>query len=220
MLFEKISKDKKIIDIYSQISQLEDHKKEWAHHNYEHVMNVAEMMRKIMLHLKYDEAFIDEALVAAILHDIGCLEGKENHPYRSYEFTKQYLITNNIKLNNELLVLEAIKNHSAGFDTDNIITLTLILCDKLDIKYTRLAKEGYKVNGIRQLQYIKDIDMIIEDNYLNINFVCEKAINLNELESFYFTKKLFKAIKSFSTKLNLIPKITINNDIWDFCIET
>ena len=104
------------------------------------------------------------------------------------------------------MVLEAIKNHSDGFDSDNIIQLVIILADKIDIKKSRISKDGCLVEGNRQYQYIDDIQFEIEDNNFCINFVCDKKFNLDELNDYYFTKKVFKAIRAFSNRLNLTNK--------------
>src|SRR5690625_5962562 len=62
-----------------------------------------------------------------LFRSTGAAEGKENHAYKSYEFARKYLERNNIKFSNIDLVLEAIKIHSDGFETNNIIALALIL---------------------------------------------------------------------------------------------
>ena len=45
-------------------------------------------------------------------------------------------------------ILNSIKNHSDGFDSKELMTLALIVSDKLDITKSRLAKEGYNIDGI------------------------------------------------------------------------
>ena len=95
----------------------------------------------------------------------------------------------------------------------------MILSDKLDIKYTRVAKEGYNVKGMRELQYIKDILVDIKENNLEIKFLCDRKINKKELEEFYFIIKVFKAIISFSKKMNLNPKVLFNNIEWQMFKE-
>lgn len=212
--FRQINKDKKIIEIYNQISEFEDLDKGWAYHNLDHVRNVANLVEILLKKLNYDVDFIDEAKVAALLHDVGAIEGKYNHAQRSYEFTKAYLKDNNILLDNEEQVLEAIKIHSDGFDSDNIIALALILSDKLDIKYTRVATEGYNVKGMREIQYINDILIDIKNQNLEINFICDDNINKKELEEFYFTLKVFKSIIAFSKKMCLTPKVLFNDLEW------
>ncbi len=213
--FNKICSDKEIIEIYRKINEYEEAEGGFAYHDYNHVNNVASYCEEILRALKYDEDFIYEAKIAAILHDTGCIDGKENHAYRSYEFAKKYLKEKNIPLKNEKLVLDAIKNHSEGFITDNIIQLVIILADKIDIKKSRIGKLGREVEGNRQYQYINDIQFEITNNNFYINFICDEKINLEELNNYYFTKKVFKAIKAFSNKLNLTPKVSINNKIWE-----
>ena len=213
--FKIIRNDKEIIEIYNKISEYEDNRKGWAHHDLAHVSNVAELVEKLLHNLNYDSDLIEEAKIAAILHDVGCLEGKEGHALRSYEYAKEYFKKKEMELKYKELVLEAIKIHSDGFDTNNIIALALILSDKLDIKYTRVAKEGYNIKGMKELQFIKDILIDIHNNILEINFICDDKIKKKELEEFYFMAKVFKAIESFSIKMNLMPNVLFNYKKWN-----
>lgn len=212
--YELVKSDNDIIKIYNEVNDYENREKQMAYHDYNHVINVSRMVRELLESLNYDKDFIDEAQVAAVLHDTGCTEGKEDHEIRSYEFAKDYLKKNNIQLKNKDMVLEAIKNHRNGFDTDNIITLTLILADKLDIKKTRVTREGCNVIGNRQYQYVNDINLKIDQNNLKVYFDCDEQMNLKEVEEYYFTSKVFKAIRSFSDKMKLKPDVFINNEKW------
>ena len=212
--YDIVSNDKDILDIYNRINKYEIKEGQRAYHNFNHVINVSKTVKQILEALNYEEDFIDEAQVAAILHDTGCLEGKEDHEIRSFEYAKKYLEDKNIKLKNKEMILEAIKDHRNGFDTDNIITLALIFADKLDIKKTRITPEGCKIIGNRQFQYINDINVKIDDKSLNVYFTCDNQIDLTELEEYYFTSKVFKAIKSFSKEMNLKPDVFINNEKW------
>ncbi len=213
--FEIIENDKELLEIYKKVHEHEIANKGWCHHDINHIKNVAKIAEKILKELGYSKNIIEETKIAVYLHDTGCTEGKENHPYRSYEFAKKYLKGKNIKLKNEEMVLDAIKNHSEGFDTDNIIALALILGDKLDIKHNRITEYGYTVEGNRQLQYIKDILVNIKNKTLTVKFECDEKLDKLELEKFYFTKKVFKAIIAFSNKLNLNYKIFLNNEEWN-----
>lgn len=214
-IYDKIKNDKEIIEIYQKIKEQEEKNKGMAYHDYQHVMNVTNTVEEILKKLNQKEELIEEAKIAALLHDTGCISGKEGHPVRSYEYAKDYFKRKGIGLKNEELVLEAILNHSNKFETDNIITLVLILADKMDIKKNRITKEGCKVIGNRQYQYIQDIMVDIRNHCLEINFVCDEKIDLDELEAYYFTIKVFKAIQSFSNKMNLEPKVLINGEKWN-----
>lgn len=213
--FNFVNNDEFIKVRYKQIEEYEDREKGWGYHNFDHVTNVCNWVEQLLRALKYDEGFIEEAKISAILHDTGCIEGKQNHQYRGYEFAKQYLKDNNLKLKYEDLVLEAIKLHSDGFDTDNMMALVLILSDKLDIKYNRVTIEGFKIEGMRQMQYIKEAEIQIDDGTLKINYICDDKIDIEELNNYYFIPKVFKAIKTFADKLNLSVELTLNDKPWN-----
>ena len=214
-LYELIVNDKEIIDIYNKIHDLENSDEfGYAYHDFNHVLNVANLVKQILEMLDYDGDYIYSARIAAILHDTGALQGKDGHALRSYEFAKDYFKKKNITLENIEQVLEAIKIHSDGFDTDNIIALALILADKLDIKYTRVAEAGKNIVGNRQFLNIIDIEITIENNIFIINFITTPEINVDELNNYYFTKKVFKAIESFCNEVNKDYRILMNKQVW------
>lgn len=213
-LYELIKNDPYIIDRYNKIGIKEDETLGYAYHNYTHVLNVVDTIEKLLKCLNYDKEFIEVAKIAGIMHDTGALYGKDNHTIRSYDFAIQYFKDNNISFDLIDQVLEAIKNHSSGFLTDNIITLVLILADKLDIKKTRIAKGGKNILGLRQLLYVDDIKININNNTLKVEFIADEKINLDELNDYYFIKKLFKSITSFSLKFNLSYVVLMNGKNW------
>ena len=126
-------------------------------------------------------------------------------------YAKDYLIINNIKLKHHEEVLEAIRIHSDGFDTDNIIALALIFADKLDITKDRVAHYGINVEGMRQLIYITDIKIKIEDGKLNVYLEADQKIDIKELTEFYFIQKVLKSVQAFSEKLNLGFNVYLND---------
>ena len=113
------------------------------------------------------------------------------------------------------MVLEAIKIHSNGFETDNIIALVLILVDKLDVKKTRISEVGKRIIGNRQYSHIEDIKIDINDNILKIKFITDGNIDEKELKDYYFTKKIMKAINSFSDKLKLQNIVYLDDKIFE-----
>lgn len=214
-MFQTLLNDPYIIDLYKKIEIYEDLNGGWAHHNYNHVMNVATLVEKVLSNLGYDKTFIDEAKVAALLHDIGCIEGKENHELKSYEMAKYYLETRRINLSNKDLVLDAIKMHRDCVDTDNLIALVLSFSDKLDIKHDRIAKAGLNIPGQKEMQYIKDIIVNIDNGELVVEFIADVKMNKQELENYYFMPKVFKAIENFAKVMNLNYTVTLNNHKWN-----
>ncbi len=215
-MYDKIKNDPYIVNVYNEISKYEDETGGWGHHNLDHVTNVADMVEHILKIFNYEEDFIEDAKVAALLHDLGCIIGKQDHPSRSYEMAKKYLSENNIVLKYEDLVFDAIKVHSDGFDTDNMMALALIISDKLDMKKTRVARAGYFVDGMKEIQYINDIFVSVKDNTFVVEFLSDSEINREALDNYYFIPKVFKSIKAFSKKMNLDYIVLFNGEVWNF----
>ena len=211
-IYNELINNKEIIKIYEKIEQKEIKDGGWAFHNINHIQNVTSIAERILKELNYDEETIYKCKIACFLHDIGALQGKENHAQRSYEYAKELLKKYDIYGIDE--ILDAIKNHSEGFDSNNIITLSIILADKLDIKKTRISEEGKKVEGNRQYQHIEDIIINIKDNTLIINFITDGKMNIEEVNNYYFTLKVFKAIESFTKQININYKILMDNKEW------
>ncbi|MBQ3409335.1 MAG: HD domain-containing protein [Clostridia bacterium] len=215
-VYDYIYNDKRIRDIYKSIDERENANVDaWGHHNFNHVSNVKDIVEELLRMLNYDNEFIEEAKIAAIMHDVGAVQGKENHAERSYIYAKNYFNENNINIEHKEQVLEAIKNHSDGFDSNNIMQLALILADKLDIKYTRPTKRGLEIPGNRQYGNIENISTEIKDGVLKINFRSNDKLDKKELENFYFMKKVGNAIKSFAEKLDLKYKVYLNGEEWN-----
>ena len=204
-----------IFNIYKQIEENEIKDGGWAFHNYEHIKNVSSIAEKILKDLDFDEDTIYKCKIACLLHDVGALQGKDGHAKRSFEYAKKLFKEKNWIFEDSDNVLDAIKNHSSGFDTDNIIALSIILADKLDIKKTRISEEGKKIKGNRQYGHIEDITINIKDNILTINFITDKRIDMEEVDNYYFTHKVFKSIEAFSKKLDLKYYILMDDKIWN-----
>ena len=210
-----MNSNEEIINKYKKIEEKEIRDGGWAFHNYEHVKNVSKIAEKILKDLNFDEDTIYKCKIACLLHDIGAIQGKDNHAQRSFEFAKYLFEEKKLIFDDLQSVLDAIKNHSAGFETNNIITLSIILADKLDIKKTRISEEGKKIKGNRQYGHIEDITINIKDGNLTVKFITDRNIDMEEVNNYYFTHKLFKAIEAFSKKLNLKYSIYIDDKIWN-----
>lgn len=214
IIYDNILNDDEIKNIYDEIERLEDEKKEWSYHNFDHVMNVIKIVENILKSLGFDSDFIYKAKLACLLHDVGVTGGKDNHAYRSYLFANDYFKTNNISFDGMDKVLEAIKIHSDGFNTDNEIALALVLADKLDVRKTRIPKTGKSVVGNRQYAHVEDVTVNVNNNILTINFVTDHDVDMKEINEYYFTKKIFKAVESFAKKFDLDYKILMDKKEW------
>lgn len=213
-IYDRMLQDNSIKNIYEEIEKYEIKTGGWAYHNYNHIMNVTNIATFLFKELGFNKEDIAKVKIACLLHDVGAIYGKDNHALRSYEYSKEYFKNNNIDFKNINLVLEAIRDHSNNFNTNNIYTLVLILSDKLDTKSNRVTEEGKKVLGNRQYSHIKDIKVSIEGNLLNVKYITDGNINIEELSNFYFTNKVFNAIKSFSDKMKFNYKVYLDDKEW------
>lgn len=214
-IYNNLVKDENIKKIYKEIEKLEDKERAIAYHNFSHITNVTNIVENVLQSLNVDENTIFKAKIACLFHDVGILYGKENHAYKSYKMTKEYFEKNNIAFDGIEEVLYAIRDHSNKFDSDSVVTLALIFGDKLDIKKTRISDKGKEVIGNRQYSHIENIEIEIESNNMTIRFKTDNKIDINELNDYYFTKKVFSAINSFSSKMDLNFKVFLDNKEWN-----
>ena len=107
----------------------------------------------------------------------------------------------------------SIKYHSNFRYLKTPIVTILRFADKLDTTKERLAYLGYNIKGIRQYQYIEKIDVKINDKLI-INFLTDSRINKQELEKFYFIKKIFRAIDEFANYIEKPYVVLFNNKTW------
>ena len=211
-MYEQIKSDNYILEIYKKIEKYENNHCALAYHGITHAFNVSNLLKKILSLTNSNPQIIENAMIAGLLHDLGCYMGKEDHEIRSYEIAKKYIKENNIILKYHDEILQAIKNHRNDFSSNNPILRALVLSDKLDITKNRISKFGLNIIGMRQLQYIYDVIVNIKNNVFSVEFLANKNININELlEEYLFMKKVFLSIKAYASYLNLAYTIKINN---------
>ncbi|MDD2505689.1 MAG: HD domain-containing protein [Bacilli bacterium] len=211
--YNEIKNDPYIIDIYDKIEKFSN-KELYATHGWSHILNVVDTVDKIMKELNVSEEIIECGKIAALLHDIGCINGKDNHAVLGYNMATKYLEGKDMSQDYKESILEAILNHGGSKSLDNIIATTLVFADKIDFDKTRLTPLGYEIESFNQIQYIDHIDIIISDNNLIVKFIVNDMFDKDSLEKYYFTPKIFKAIYNFGEYLNLKPCVKLNDDEW------
>ena len=105
-IFEKIAEDPKILEIYEKIEKKQEKEQETCHHGWSHISSVIDKTAFFMRLAGADEIQIEEAKIAALLHDTGLLVSEKNHAEHSYEFAKDYLKKKKIELKDRKEVLQ------------------------------------------------------------------------------------------------------------------
>ena len=211
-IFNDLITNPEIIDIYHNVDNV-DSSFLIATHGWKHIHQVITMVENILTELNCDLATIENGKIAALLHDIGCIKGKENHATYSYTMAKEFLKDKNLSQENQEIILDAIRNHSNPEKNHTIVGVTLALADKLDFNQNRMCPLGMKVKHYNQMYYIEKVNISIKDSVI-ITFVVNEKFDRIDLEQYYFTQKIFSAIKIFANYIQKPYEVKINNDIW------
>lgn len=177
-----------------------------AEHNLNHALRVMNLCKTIATQLNLQPDDIENVCIAGLLHDVGASKfGKINHAERSFEIAKNYT--------DHPEILNAIRYHSNGHHSGYGYILTL--ADKLDICYNRVTELGKTIPGVRQFLHFLSLKIEIKNNFLSIKITSDNQIDWQELNSYYFINKIFKAIDNFADFYHLKYQILIDNNEWN-----
>ena len=173
----------------------------YATHDLSHINRVINYCEKIAKLLNLSDEDIAGIKIAALLHDIGNAQGgKGGHAERSHIWAKNYI-------DNEKILL-AIKEHSG--EGSDVYGKILAFADKIDICKERILPEGLLIVGNRQYAHILSVDFYINKNKLTVDFKTDGQIDIDEMQEYYFTEKVFQSIKSLTSFFDLDYEILIN----------
>ena len=209
MNYKDILKDLYFIDAYSMIEEM---KKDFpVNHGFIHINNVINNclylsdLFNLSIHQK------ELLLIAATLHDIGYLEGREDHALNGSLLAKEYLKN---KLNDDdiSIISNAIKNHGGKnlSDYEEKVSLCLLLADKLDFSKTRYRKDNKK--DVSLFLSIENITLFETNINYQLNIVTTNKELFNNFEEIHYFIKLNKVfdflekVTNKKTKINIIEK--------------
>ncbi|MBO6158660.1 MAG: HD domain-containing protein [Firmicutes bacterium] len=220
-IFDTFVKDESIRKIYDTIEEREKNsRRDAVFHGWTHISHVIERAAFFMRMAGGSEEAVEQVKIAALFHDVGKLQGKKDHALKSYEFAKEYFKPYKKELPGKKEILRAIRLHSDGFDASDLLTLSLILADKLDQGEARLTEVGKIAPGIRQMQHIQEIRFTSEDSGFNegcfvVDLITDGQMDVTELGQWKFTRKIFKAVRAYGRGLHRCPRIMVDGAEWD-----
>ncbi len=216
MNYIDILNNKKVIESYNKIDEINPYS---FNHGLKHIKNVCKIMNKIcsILDINGDEK--EALLIASALHDIGQVDGREEHGKKARDF-----LINNFE--SELktqpyysYILDAIEKHDDWCIVDNSLFMILVqFCDKLDFSKDRL-EDNYK-DRFKFCCYenINRIDFIYNIDNFGINIITSNVENFAEMflkEN--FSKIVINAVEVLAKKLD--RKVIILNNKKPISIE-
>jgi HD superfamily phosphodiesterase len=212
-LYEQIYSDQRIIGMYNSIAEKEKtFSKAYATHDLSHVNRVINNCGRIMRLLRLNNERVAEVKIAALLHDIGCVTGgKGGHAERSYKWSKNYLKNIDLTCEVRTSILTAIREHSGN--GNDLCGKILAFADKIDINADRISQRGLLINGNRQYAHLKPVDFDINDSLI-VKFTSNGKINIEEVNSYYFTKKVMESIQDLANYFNLPHDVFIDGIAW------
>lgn len=210
-----ILNDEEIINIYNEIDKVNDVP---FNHGYKHVKNVYSIMEKICDVFKIAGLEKEALLISAALHDVGQVDGRENHAFKSMVFSKDYLL----KFKDELgeyydIILTAIKNHGSKEEMMEypLFVHLLRFADKMDFSHERLEDNYKEKFGYFISEDITNVDFKYDDTFSLIITLNSDPLKLvNETR---FFPKVFNALEMLAKKLGVEHRIIINGD--DYTID-
>ena len=209
MNYIDILNDERVIDNYNKIDEINPFP---FNHGLKHVKNVCNIMDKLCDSLNIGGEEKEALLIASALHDIGQVDGREEHGRKA----KVFLINN---FENELKdnqfyddILFAIENHDNMCVVSNpLFTILVQFCDKMDF-----SKERLEDNYRERFRYycwedVNSVEFIYNDTEFGINIITNNIPNFSELFSNErFSKKIVNAVEVLAEKLNR-KSVILNN---------
>ena len=209
MNYVDILNKKEVIDNYNKIDEINPYP---FNHGLNHVKNVCKIMDKLCSTLDINGEEKEALLIASALHDIGQVDGREDHGKKAREFLIQNFeseLKNNEYYND---LLNAIEYHDNPCNIEfPLFTLLVQFSDKMDFSKDRL-EDNYR-DRFRYYCYenIDNVEFIYNDDTFGINIITSNVEEFPELflkEN--FSKKVINAVEVLAEKLNR-KSIILNN---------
>lgn len=214
-LYDTILNNQDYLALTEEIGKMKfitDGKWDWEH-GLGHYKRVSEYVKKILEQLNVTKREVELGMVAALLHDIGLSESgtnKTDHALKSSTMFKKFLNNTDITKDEIDILKHAIKDHSKGNEINSNIGLALVLGDKLDVTYHRTINSSIQDEMNKEIQKIKNVDIVINDQDLIVKYTVDGNLNLDILRGW---EKAITIPKKMANYLNLNYIFIVNNEV-------
>lgn len=108
--YNLLKNDKELNNIIDSINKVNENNLLACHGRY-HTTFVINTIEKLLSILNFEEDIIELGKIAGLLHDIGTIEGKKGHAYRSSEMCIHFLDKTKLSQENKDTIIHAIEDH-------------------------------------------------------------------------------------------------------------
>lgn len=195
---------------FETYSKIEFSKRDFpVNHGFIHVWHViknAKYLSKLFDLNAHEEELL---LIASALHDVGYLEGRDDHAKTGAIKAREYL-SGKIPESDVDIICRAIASHGghAECDFECKVSRSLIMADKLDFERTRY-REDHAYKSVTVFLSVEKVELIKrEDSYEIEVLTTDKTLFDGDAHSFYFNK-----LQSVLEKLSKVLKKNIDINI-------
>ena len=218
-LIEQMFADETIVSVYDEI---DSKNQTMSSHGMNHVKGALLIATEIgkLLHFSKREMLMLQ--VGEILHDIGQVDGRENHQHKSAVFAKNYLEEQGVFSKEEIeIICSAIETHD-DFQThdrlDSNIAWVVNVADKLDFSKTRLDSTYLERFSYSNSEDIERLDFYLNDNVFKIVIRVIENPQIISKESLFnrnLTCKAFTNFKAFCEHFGFVPELYLEDEKLD-----
>lgn len=200
MTYKDILQSDYFFDTYSQIEFL---KKDFpVNHGFVHVWHVVKWAKTLSQFFHLTDEETELLLIASVLHDIGYLNGREEHAKSGAIDAKAFLQGKTSK--NIERICSAIANHG-GEDAEcfkDNVSMCLVLADKFDFDKTRYRHDDNH-KSVNLFLTIEKTELVSVDgkNYFKIHTTNPEIFT--DLQNNHFFKKLNRVLDNLFVSRNI-----------------
>lgn len=201
MNYEDVLNSKYFKDTYTKIEKI---KKDYpVNHGFVHINNVIRNAKRLVAVFNLNKKQEELLLIACALHDIGYLEGRDDHAIRGATLAREYLKDNNFCDEDIEVICDAIRNHGGKKEDDltDLVSMCLVIADKLDFIYSRYDKERLKENYINIFPYILDTYLEHKEGLLTLNIEINNKFDIDSFKKEHYYSKLTDFLMLLSKRL-------------------
>lgn len=206
MNYIDIRKSEYYINTYSKIEEI---KKDFpVNHGFvhiNHVINYAKQLSRLYGLNNHEKKLL---YIACSLHDIGYVNGREDHAKSGSIMAREYLGKSNLTLKDIDIICNAIANHGGKKKEDFLepVSRCLAIADKMDFTRSRYDINNTQYN-ITTFKNIIKTELSINNNCYILNILVTPQFSEAEFNNDYFGKKLNNFLHLLSSTFNMEYKI-------------
>ncbi|OCN03708.1 hypothetical protein A4S06_04935 [Erysipelotrichaceae bacterium MTC7] len=182
---KRLLQNKRFLEIVSIIEEkqfAQNGKWEWDH-TMSHFQRVADYIEDILRQFHVDERMVTLGRVAGLLHDVGLSVADTNHA--SIGSTLFVECIDDLDLQDEEIEIlrSAIINHSNGECIDSLVSLALLLADKMDVTYHRTVYASKLDPMLTELQKIQKVEVQFTNEELILYYYATSSLDFDALQA-------------------------------------